>query len=79
MNTHPHVHTREIVQDDYVMKVEEKTYEDDIQRKEMCLLQKQLQCLKHRLRRGGSDEVMNHYRQGASFRCGFTEDQRCKV
>eukprot|EP00434_Breviolum_minutum_P032753 symbB.v1.2.028966.t1/scaffold3123.1/size63075/4 len=51
-----------MVKDDYVMKVEEKTGEDDIQRKEMCLLQKQLQCLKHRLRRGGSDEVMNHYR-----------------
>ena len=67
----------QIVQDDYVMKVEEKTGEDDIQRKEMCLLQKQLQCLKHRLRRGGSDEVMNHYRQGASFRCGFTKNQRC--
>ena len=29
----------------------------------LCLLEKQLQCLKHRQKRPGSDEIMKHYRR----------------
>lgn len=52
-----------MLKDDYVMKVEEKSCEENVQQNErLCLLEKQLQCLKHRLRRPGSDEIMKHYR-----------------
>eukprot|EP00438_Fugacium_kawagutii_P014791 Skav228780 [mRNA] locus=scaffold589:606908:617112:- [translate_table: standard] len=51
--------------DDYVMKVEEQTCNESIHQKELGLLEQQLQCLKLRQRRGGSDDVMNHYRSGS--------------
>ena len=50
-------------EDDYEMKVNGSS-EEDSRKQELCMLEKQLQCLEQRLSRGGEDDVIKHYRPG---------------